>query len=659
MPRTEEYSRRVILPALALVLTIASRAEVRAREAADWPHIRGPHYNAVSDDTGLADAWPEEGPPVLWIRDIGRGYSGFVTSGDQVFTQGQTLYGQYVYCLDADTGETIWRYHYGSPYDCAGMYPGPRVTPTYHNGRVFFAGPRGLLGCLDAANGQMLWSVDLSETFGGGGTDFGYSCCPLLHDDLVIMPVGGENAGVVALAVEDGSTVWASGSEPASYCGVIPISLDQCSYGVAYMQNALTVFDLQTGRQVWKHLLSKGYDEHAAWPLYHEPYLVITAPFRAGAKMFRLENDAEDDGDRTGLRAECVWDVTDMSNDTASSVLVDGHIFGFDLRDVQTKPHRPSRGKFKCMELDTGEVRWETDATGHATVLAADGKLILFNDKGELLLARLNPERYEELARSPLFRGEICWTAPSLCRGRLYARSPTQAVCVFLGTPNRLSAEQQVAATPSSLTPQPTRFDLLRLVGGEREYPFDPPGRRELRWWYIRTLLGVFVPAGVLAMCMQLAVRVRWPLRSSIVGRVAFWCGAFVLGIAATPIWNRICEGFVFTWPASLVVALQALILVILWAQRHDRRKRARWLSLLGTIAFTAIIAGYFQVCRLLGMAMQWVYIPGLIIGFLVATPVGFLLARWGRPWSDWLGATVSFTVYFWASGWLLWWLLD
>ncbi len=659
MTRIKGYPRFVISPVLVLVITIASCSDVAAQDAADWPHIRGPSYNGNSNDTGLADAWPEEGPPVLWIRDIGQGYSGFVVSGDRVFTQGQTLYGQYVYCLDADSGETLWQYRYDSPYDHAGIYPGPRATPTYHSGRVFFAGPRGRLGCLDATTGRMLWSVDLNKVFGVRGADFGYSCSPLIHDDLVIMPVGGENASVVALAVQDGSTVWTSGSEPASYCGVIPVSLDGRSYGVAHLQNALAVFELQTGRQVWKRLLSRGYDEHAAWPLYDEPYLVTMAPFRAGAKMFRLESGGEDEGDSPCLRVERVWDVKEMSNDTASSVLVDGHIFGFDLRDVQTKPRRPSRGKFKCMELATGKVRWETDATGHATVLAADGKLILFNDRGELSLATRNPERYEELARSPMFRCEICWTVPALYRGRLYARSPTKAACVFLGEADRLSAEQQAVATPSSLTPQPTRFDLLRLLGGEREYPFDPPDGHELRLWYIRTLLGVFLPAGVLGICLQMAAQIRWPLRSAVIGRTAFWCSAFLLGIAATPIWNRVCDEFVFTWPGSLAVALQVQILVILWSRRHKQDKRAGRLSLVGAIGFIAVLVGYFQVCRLLGMAMQWVYIPGLILGFVIATPVGFLLARWGRPLSDWLGAMASFTIYFWASSWLLWWLLD
>src|SRR5947209_5797221 len=91
-----------------------TRPEVPALEppgdelaATDWPHLRGPNYDAVSAETGLADAWPPDGPPVLWSRDLGQGYSGFVVVGRRAFTQAQTLAGQVVLCLDRDTGQTL------------------------------------------------------------------------------------------------------------------------------------------------------------------------------------------------------------------------------------------------------------------------------------------------------------------------------------------------------------------------------------------------------------------------------------------------------------------------------------------------------------------------------------------------------------------------
>ena len=163
---------------------------------------------------------------MLWVRELGRGYSGFAAVGDRVYTQTQTLYGQSVVCLEADTGRTIWQQRYDWPYDAAGMYPGPRATPTYCEGRVYYASPQGRVGCLDAADGRPLWSLNVIEQFGGQGHGFGYSCSPLVEDGLVILPVGGKGASVVALRAEDGSTVWAAGDEPASYCSALPVTLE-------------------------------------------------------------------------------------------------------------------------------------------------------------------------------------------------------------------------------------------------------------------------------------------------------------------------------------------------------------------------------------------------------------------------------------------------
>lgn len=92
-----------------------------------WPHLRGPTFNGTSAESSLAERWPVEGPPVLWVKDIGQGYSGFCAAGGRVWTQHQTIYAQAVLCLDGDTGREIWEYAYGRPYESAGMYPGPRI----------------------------------------------------------------------------------------------------------------------------------------------------------------------------------------------------------------------------------------------------------------------------------------------------------------------------------------------------------------------------------------------------------------------------------------------------------------------------------------------------------------------------------------------------
>lgn len=201
---------RVWIPMLCLFFGYSALAEESHQ---GWPHIRGPHYDGRSAETGLADQWPTEGPPVLWTKELGQGYSGFVIADDRAYTQYQTLTGQFVLCLDAETGQTIWRYRYDWPFQPTGMYPGPRSTPTIADDHVFFATPSGAVACL-SRQGKLVWTRDLTAELGGKGTEFGYACSPTVIDGKVILPIGAVGASMVALDQADGSIVWKSGVEP-------------------------------------------------------------------------------------------------------------------------------------------------------------------------------------------------------------------------------------------------------------------------------------------------------------------------------------------------------------------------------------------------------------------------------------------------------------
>ena len=168
----------------------------------------------------------QSGPPVLWVRELGQGYSGFAVADGRAYTQAQSLYQQSLFCLDAKTGETLWSYNYAWPYDGGGLYPGPRSTPTVQGGRVYFCSPQGIVLCVSADEGKLLWSVNFNEQFGGRGTEFGYSASPLVIDGLVILPVGGEQAGIIALKAVDGSLALESRLAAGKLCHAPPDYLE-------------------------------------------------------------------------------------------------------------------------------------------------------------------------------------------------------------------------------------------------------------------------------------------------------------------------------------------------------------------------------------------------------------------------------------------------
>jgi len=652
----------------------------RTTQEKGWPHRRGPHWNAVSDEDGLADSWPDEGPPVLWIREIGNGYSGFSVIGHRAFTQTQSLTEQKVVCLNADTGETIWEYAYAWPYEAAGMYPGPRATPTWHAGRVYFLGARGLLGCLDDNDGRLLWSVDLVEKFDSRGLDFGHAASPTLIDGKVLVPVGGKGASVVALDARDGSTIWKAGDAPASYCSAMPIVFGGQRYVVVFLKNSLAMHELESGRLVWERRFSHGYDEHSAAILYDDPYVLVTCPFRRGATCYRLEErHTENPSTRCptsplsamphDISVVETWSSRILSNDTASSVLFDGNAYGFDLRDIQAKAQRPSRGTFKCINLKTGDIRWETEdprkakgrvkEPGHASVIVVDGKLVLFNDRDTVLLANASPDIYHELARASVFPGEICWTAPALHRKRLYLRSPTRAACLYLGRPEELDLEEQARSRPTSTLIHRKQLDLAGLLGGEREYLFDPADVTELTHWYGWSVFAVLV-AGALAYAIDRILAHAGGLAAisgrNTVAHLLFWEIAFMAALVVAPIVNRLVAGFVFTWPTCLFVVHQVTLCTIVSTNEKQRSWRTQLVTTGATLLFLTACLVYFLACRQLSMALEWTFLLGFIPSWPIAVPAAYQLRGCRSLAKHLLWGLASFTAFFWSAGGMILW---
>ena len=181
--------------------------------------------------------------------------------------------------------------------------------------------------------------------------EFGYSCSPTIIAGVIYLPVGAPNSTMVAIKAADGSVLWQSGTEPISHVGAYPISRNGRPMIVGYLKNTLELYDRRTGQLLATFPLTAGYDEHSAWPIYREPILWISAPFRAGSQWFEI---TDDDPPLIVSRSQTEL----MSNDVCSSVLVDNNLFGFDLRDAQTKMHRPSRGQFRCLDFVSGKERW-------------------------------------------------------------------------------------------------------------------------------------------------------------------------------------------------------------------------------------------------------------------------------------------------------------
>lgn len=399
---------RFPFPALSLSLTLLAAGPAAAL---DWPQFRGVNRDGVSAETDLPRSWPAEGPRVVWKRAIGEGYSGISLVGDRLYTMDSDGTTEYVLALEAGSGKEVWRVPAG-PKLLDSMGNGPRTTPTLDDGTVYAMGSHGRLLALKAADGAVIWEVDLPQAFGAKRPNWGYSGSPLIDGDLLILEVGGKDGrGVVAFEKATGKVRWGALDGDAAYSSPVVMTIGGIKqYVVPRRAGSQTVALRPDGSVLWTH--PGPFSVIASALLIPPDKVYVSGGDDAGAVLMRIKTEG---GKAT---VEELWKTRTMKNHFNNAVLVGPHLYGFD------------NATFKCLSVATGEPTWASRGLGKGSLLAADGNLlIVLSDQGTLVLVEATPDAYTELARFQVMEGKA-WTAPSLANGRLYLRDHDEIVAL-------------------------------------------------------------------------------------------------------------------------------------------------------------------------------------------------------------------------------------
>lgn len=441
--------RRSAVPAALLLLASLAHAD-------DWPQWLGPKRDAVWRETGLIDRFADAGPAFRWRVPVGAGYSGPAVAGGRVylmdrrvapgvgspenpFTKALVPGTERVLCLDEATGRTLWTHEYDAPYTIS-YAAGPRVTPTVDGGRVYTVGAEGNLYCLDASRGTVLWSRDFKKDFGAKTPEWGFAGHPLVDGDRVVCVAGGEGSVAVAFDKATGREVWRalSAKEP----GYGPPTLIEHAGRrmiVIWHAEAVNALDPETGRVLWTVPFPSRYGLTAPTPRLAGDILFVTS-FYNGSLALKLGDAAPSVLWRTQKASE--KDTAHLNAIIPTPFLEGGHIYGIC-----------SYGQLRCLKLETGERLWETLAAttpeketrwGNAFLVKQGGRFWIFNERGELIIARLTPKGYEEISRAKLIEPVnrdpgrlVVWTHPAFANRSVYVRNDQELVCVSLAAGGR------------------------------------------------------------------------------------------------------------------------------------------------------------------------------------------------------------------------------
>jgi outer membrane protein assembly factor BamB len=387
--------------------------------ASDWPQFLGVTRNGVCAEDELSLPWPKEGPPFRWKKKIGQGFSSPVVADGKLILFHRSDNKEVIECLSAKTGTRLWMFDYPTAYrDDFGFDEGPRATPAINDGKVYTFGAEGALHCLDFNSGKRIWSVYAQNEFKASKGFFGLACSPLVEGNAVLLNIGGaEGSGIVAFDCSTGKLLWKATSAEASYSSPVAATIDGKRYGLFFTRSGLAGLDPATGKVQfdfpWRSRAAASVN--AATPLVIDDLIFLSASYETGAVLLRVKDN----------KAEKLWAGDDiLSNHYATSVYLDGFLYGFDGR----QEYGP---RLRCVEFKTGKIRWSENHFGAGTVTLAGRRLLVLSENGELLVAPATPDRFKSVASAHVLPNGVR-AYPAVADGCLYARSKETLVSVDL-----------------------------------------------------------------------------------------------------------------------------------------------------------------------------------------------------------------------------------
>ena len=407
--------------ALGLLLSLAAQAE-------DWPQFRGPNRDNAWNETGILKTFPAEGLKIRWRTPVGPGWSSPVIVRGRVYLTDMRLEKprawERIRCFKESNGKPLWSRASELVYPEWAFIPehggGPAATPIVEDGRIYSLGRSGLVDCLDARNGKVIWEKQLEYEIG----ELSCRASPLIEGNLLILFTGGKpGACVIALDKKTGKEVWKALDDTLSNSSPLVIVAGGKRQLIVWTDNAVNSLNPATGKTYWRELTVTSSNDSIPTPVVQKNRLLISG------LMFELDADQP--------AATVLWPESRarrILSNTSTALLQGDYVYS-----------AKSNGELVCLEAGTGKQVWGTTNVtelkfGASIHLTPNGAAtFLFTDEGNLISAQLTPRGYREISRAHLLNPTsilgvrmFAWIPPAYANRHVFARNDEELVCASL-----------------------------------------------------------------------------------------------------------------------------------------------------------------------------------------------------------------------------------
>lgn len=409
--------KRILLPMILFVIIAA------AASGEDWPQFAGPHGNCVSQDEGIITEWPEGGPPVKWRIPLNPGFGAPCVKDGEIFILDREVgVEDRLRCLDLETGKELWRFKHPAPGKIS--HPGSRSQPAVDDEHVYFVNPFGDFFCIDRKTHEPRWRVNILDQYDGDVPRWAVSQSPALYKNRVIVAPVGSKAGLVAYDRMKGKPLWISKPFPGrmTYCSPLISTFGGKDQVLLITTEIILGVDAETGKLLWSHD-----DWKCRIPITSPTHLgdgriFVTGGYGAGVILFEVKRKGG------AFEARTLFKSRESNGQIQQPLVIGKHLY-------MNGNDKGKRDGFVCMDFE-GRVKWKTGKSpgfDWGGLLYAGGHIFsVEGTSGDLCMLRPDPEKYLEVARMPLLKGEEIWAPIVLSRGRLLCRDQSQLVCVDL-----------------------------------------------------------------------------------------------------------------------------------------------------------------------------------------------------------------------------------